>query len=95
MSKPAHQRALDVLVLRCGVWSLVHTRDGRARMILDIAWGFDLGDEVAHITTNISPGPDPDEEAPYPFDVELLAADEITRIQDPETGAVLLDLEDE
>jgi hypothetical protein len=34
----------------------VRLRDGSQHLVRDIAWGYDLGDEYAHITTNVSPG---------------------------------------
>jgi hypothetical protein len=43
------------LAQRDGVPSIVVFKDGREATIFNIAWGYDLGDEFAHITTNISP----------------------------------------
>jgi len=31
-------------------------RDGRRLMVHNIAWGYDMGDGWAHVTSNISPG---------------------------------------
>lgn len=31
-------------------------RDGRRLVVYDIAWGYDFGDQWAHVTTNASPG---------------------------------------
>lgn len=93
MAKLPHQRALDVLVHRCGEWSQVTLRDGKVCQVFDVAWGYDLGEEVAHITTNCSPGPDPDG---VDFSVECHAflADQIVRIVDLDTNAFLFDLEE-
>jgi hypothetical protein len=41
---------------RDGVETVVMLRDGRRLVIYDIAWGYDIGDQWAHVTTNISPG---------------------------------------
>jgi hypothetical protein len=54
-------RALDedlvtLLQERDGVRTVVVLRDGRRFVVYDIAWGYDLGDQWAHVTTNISPG---------------------------------------
>jgi hypothetical protein len=89
MSKPLHARALDTLVHRTGSWSRVHLRSGQTCLVWDIAWGFDLGEDVAHITTNISPGPGVE------CAVDFFHADEILRIEDEENGAILLEDERE
>ena len=86
MSKPSHLRALDTLVHRCGQWSRVHLRGGRVSMVYDVAWGFDLGTDVAHITTNISPGPEGN------LEIDFFHSSEISRIEDPATGGVLFEV---
>lgn len=48
-------------------------------MCYDVAWKFDPQDRVAHITTNISPGPD------SAHQVDNFRADEIVRIEDPKS----------
>lgn len=44
--------------------------DGRALRVLDVAWGYDMGDDHAHITTNVSPG-DPGAEIDFFFTCEI------------------------
>lgn len=85
MGKPQHQRALDVLVHRRGQWSRVHLTDGRLLQVYDVAWGLDAGEDVAHVTTNVSPGPGAGHE------VDFFHANEIARIEDPGTGAILFE----
>jgi hypothetical protein len=51
----SHDRALRILKRRNGKWSEVWLRDGRRVRVLNIAWGYDLSDPVAHVITNISP----------------------------------------
>jgi hypothetical protein len=84
MAKAPHQRALDVLIHREFRRSRVFLRDGRVCVTHNVAWGFDLGVEVAHITTNGSPF-----QPGLPID--LFHADEIVRIEDADTGVVLFD----
>ena len=55
-------------------------------MVNDVAWGFDAGDDVAHITTNVSPG-DPS----VAREIDYFLADDIARIEDEETGAILFE----
>jgi hypothetical protein len=90
--KAQHQRATDILIHRCGRWSKVHLQDGSEYMTLDVTWGYDLGDDVAHITTNISPGPSPDDDLEFHYGIDFFFANEITKIEDFETGAVLFAL---
>jgi hypothetical protein len=40
---------------RDGGATRVEMRDGSALTVFNIAWGYDMGDEFAHVTTNISP----------------------------------------
>ena len=92
MSKLSHERALDILVYRCGRGSRVHLLDGSVCMTRDVAWGYDLGEDVAHITTNVSPGPDADEEVEFSYQIDFFYADRIAKIEDAETGGVLFEL---
>jgi hypothetical protein len=46
---------IDLLVDRDGVPRVVTLTDGTQLTVHNIAWGYDIGDEYAHITTNISP----------------------------------------
>ncbi len=50
--------------------------------VFNIAWGGDIGDEYEHITSNISPNVEG-------ASVDLFFTDEIARIVDPVSGAVL------
>jgi len=86
VSKPSHARALDILVHRCGTASLVRLSGGKSCTVHDVAWGYDLGEDIAHITTNISPGP------PGPCEIDFFHANEIARIEDVEDGSVLFEL---
>ena len=46
-------------------------------------WGYDVGDEVAHITTNISP-PNVEYDVEFFYEVDFFRADEIEKIEDVE-----------
>ena len=58
MPKPADTPLIKTLRRRDGLLTTVHLKDGSHSVVKDIAWGYDPGDEYAHITTNISPGGD-------------------------------------
>jgi hypothetical protein len=67
---------------RDGSKTKVELSGRRTLDVLNIAWGEDIGDDYEHITSNISPSADG-----RPFD--LFFTDEIVRIMDPVSGAVL------
>jgi len=64
-------------------------------MTYNVAWGYDLGEEVAHITTNISPGPNPEDHIQVTYEIDFFHANEIAKVEDVETGAVLFEHADE
>lgn len=68
---------------RDGMPTTVTLRDGRELMVWNIAWGYDIGDDEAHITTNCSPSV-----ADLPLD--FFYTDEVVEIRAFESGAVLL-----
>ncbi|PXW80543.1 hypothetical protein BZA02_10532 [Ruegeria sp. P4] len=45
---------INKLIERDGIPTVAVFDDGEELIILNIAWGYDLGDEFAHITANIS-----------------------------------------
>jgi hypothetical protein len=91
MAKLPHQRALDILRHRCGEWSRVFLTDGRSCMVHNVAWGYDLGDDVAHMTTNVSP-PDQEYDVAFHYESDFFHADQIVKIEAVDTGALLFDL---
>jgi hypothetical protein len=46
---------IDTFQSRDGLETKVELKDGRLISVWNIAWGYDIGDDFAHITTNISP----------------------------------------
>lgn len=52
---PLDRELIDLLDERDGRVSIVVLDDGRQLQVLDIAWGYDWGDEYAHVLANISP----------------------------------------
>lgn len=62
--------------------TLVELQDGRRLTVFNIAWGYDLGDEHAHVTTNISPFQDG-------YAIDFFFTDEVRRVVDADTGVVL------
>jgi hypothetical protein len=78
---------LKILSKREGEATDVTLSSGQVMCVFNIAWGYDLGDPVAHVTANISPPPEEKHAAGFFF------TDEVVRIVDPETGVAWFDAE--
>lgn len=82
-ASPAHcRRVIPVLQARDGKSTKIELSEHRVLEVLNIAWGQDDGDDYEHITINVSP----DTAAGA---IELFFTDEVARIVDPVSGAVL------
>jgi hypothetical protein len=64
---------------RDGVETVVMLQDGRRLVVYDIAWGYDLGDQWAHVTANIGPGREGTA-------VDLFWTSAVVSVIDPDTG---------
>jgi hypothetical protein len=53
--EPPDTELINLLVARDGTPTLVCFLEGDNLTVHNIAWGYDLGDEYAHVTTNVSP----------------------------------------
>jgi hypothetical protein len=51
-------------------------------MIFNIAWGYDIGNEFSHVTTNVSPDVGGAE-------IDFFFTEDVASVVDPETGVVL------
>ncbi|MEM9414362.1 MAG: hypothetical protein AAGA29_02640 [Planctomycetota bacterium] len=91
--KPAHARALDILKSRNGSELWVTLKSGQVSKVFNIAWGYDLGEEIAHLTTNSSPK-QKCQDAQGAADIGFFQTHEIARIMDPFDGTILFDLDD-
>ena len=79
---PQDEAILRLLQERDGSASQVVLSDGKKLTVFNIAWGYDLGDEFAHVTTNISPGVKDSA-------VDFFFTESVTAVIDPTNGAVL------
>ena len=52
---PADQDLIHLLISRDGTATTIALRTGVTLNVFNIAWGYDLGDSHAHVTTNCSP----------------------------------------
>jgi hypothetical protein len=80
---PAHCRlVVPLLRSRDGLPTRVLLSGNRSLPVFNIAWGDDMGDDYEHLTSNISPAIDC-------TSIDLFFTDEVVRVFDPETGAVM------
>ncbi|MBS2546131.1 hypothetical protein KGQ19_04545 [Catenulispora sp. NL8] len=79
---PRDEEVLGVLQGRDGVASRVVLSNGQKLVVFNIAWGYDLGERYAHVTTNISPGVDG-------AAVDVFSTMLVETIVDPGDGTVL------
>lgn len=63
-------------------WTTIHLSNGNQIRVFNIAWGYDLGDEYAHITSNISP-------SQKNCEIAFFHTNEIIEIVDEETGLLV------
>jgi hypothetical protein len=79
---PADDSLISILRARDGVLTEVLLSDGQRLRVMNIAWGYDDGDEWAHVTTNISPKIE--EES-----IDFFFTSVVALVMDPATGSVL------
>jgi hypothetical protein len=63
----------------------VQLRNGEIKSVWNIAWGYDIGDEYAHITSNISP-------EVIGSTIDFFYSHEITRIIEVESNRTIFEL---
>jgi len=81
-SAPADTELIELLQRRDGLLTTVLLKDGSRRVVQDIAWGYDLGDQYAHITTNVSPGGDG-------LSIDFFSSDDVVGLSDTASGAAI------
>jgi len=79
---PLDTEIIDLLRSRDSQPTEVHLRDGQILTVFDIAWGYDIGDQYAHVTSNVSPSVEG-------RSIDLFFTTEIEQIIDPESGTAL------
>lgn len=79
MTQPADIEIINLLVDRDGIPTLVTLKGGRGLTVHNIAWGYDDGDEYAHVTTNISPSLDG-------ASIDYFLTNDIEAVTDPKSG---------
>ena len=80
---PRDDAILRMLQERDGMPSQVVLSDGETLTVFNIAWGYDFGDEFAHVTTNISP-------LITGQIIDFFSTESVKAIVDPATDTILL-----
>ncbi|MFD7988143.1 hypothetical protein ACFV4M_32890 [Kitasatospora indigofera] len=80
---PRDQAIIDLLQERDGLLTEVVLDGGVRLVVLNIAWGYDIGDAYAHVTTNVSPFVEGAE-------IDFFFTSSVTAIADASTGGRLL-----
>jgi hypothetical protein len=73
---------IDLFLARDGVLTAVHLVSGDVYSVWNIAWGYDFGDECAHLTTNISPSLEG-------VSIDFFSTEDIDDVTDPADGTTL------
>ena len=79
---PRDLEVLRILTQRDGVLTEVVLKSGEVFRCFNIAWGYDMGDEFSHITTNVSPFVDGEQG-------DFFFSNDVAELRDP-MGNVLL-----
>jgi hypothetical protein len=82
MTEPANIEVITLLSSRDGIPTLVALNNGSNCTVHNIAWGYDIGDEHAHVTTNVSPKIDG-------ASIDFFFTSDIQSITDPSSGETL------
>ena len=83
MTPDEEKMLITLLSERDGLLSIVELKDRKRLSVWNIAWGYDSGDDFAHVTTNISPNHDG-----YPID--FFSTSDVVRLLDPSTDQELI-----
>jgi hypothetical protein len=85
ISRARHDAVFELLQQRDGVASEVVLWDGGTCTVFNTAWGYDLGVDHTHVTTNVSPSIDDTQ-------VDFFHTDAVAMVIDPATGSTLLSM---
>jgi hypothetical protein len=77
------KKLIEILKTRDTLLTKLEMNDGKILDVWNIAWGYSIGDDFAHVTTNISP----DQED---YAIDCFYTNEVTKVVDAETGYVII-----
>lgn len=76
------QQIIDLFHVYDQLEKLIYLDNGTVLTVWNIAWGYDIGDENAHVTTNISP-------EIKNASIDYFYTNQILRIEERSTGKIL------
>ena len=79
---PRDESLISLFRDRDGRATRVILRDGQLLSVLNITWGYDMGDEYAHVTTNVSPSVEG-------TSIDFFYTSDVETVSDPSPGDVL------
>ena len=79
---PRDEALIRLFQDRDGTATRVILRDKQLLTVVNIAWGYDMGDEFAHVTTNVSPTVEG-------TSIDFFYTSDVESLSDPSSGDVL------
>ena len=83
MTVDQDKKLISILDGRANTLSIVELRNTKILSVWNIAWGYDMGDEFAHVTTNVSPGKDG-------YEKDFFFTTDVAKVVDPLTTEVIV-----
>lgn len=75
---------VKILEKRCGHLTEVQLGNGKLLNVNNITWGYDMGDDFAHITANIN-------SIQESMEIHFFYVNEVSKLLDPETGKIIFE----
>ena len=82
MTPDDDKKLINILKHRDARLTKLELSDGKVISVWNIAFGYDLGDDFAHITTNISP------DQPG-YDIDFFYTSDVAKVVDGDSGQII------
>jgi hypothetical protein len=89
MNPEEGRTVIEILKHRCGEWTKVFLKNGQQLDVFNIGWGYGLGDDYAHVTTNTSPSSDEVK------NIDFFYTNEVIRLEDADISRIIWSIEEE
>jgi hypothetical protein len=83
MTPDEDKKLIRILTARDATLTKVELRNSQILDVWNIAWGYDMSDDFAHVTTNISPEQDG-------YSIEFFFTTDVVKVVDPAKSVVLI-----
>ena len=84
MTPDDDKKLIEILKHRDALLTKLELRDGKVISVWNIAWGYDLGDDFAHVTTNVSP------DQPG-YDTNFFYTSDVAKVIDGDNGQIIVE----